>query len=643
MIGALTDHLWQSTLFVLAAALIAAALRKNGAHIRHAVWVAASVKFLVPFAVLMSVGGALPIFTPAPARGIAAAAATSELTTAVDRIVQPFSSDLFSSASSTVTRPATDWMPIVIAAAWVCGLVVIARMRLRGWRRIRAAVRASVPLPLNSPLPVRSSPGLLEPGVVGVWRPVLLVPAGIEHHLTPAQLQAVLEHEFCHVRRRDNFTSAIHMVVEAVFWFHPLVWWVGARMVDERERACDEQVLRVCGEPQTYAESILNVCKLYVESPLACVSGVTGSDLKRRIAAIMANRVGLPLNVARKVALTVAAMLAVAVPLVAGLLTAPLRQAAFAAGAASARQGGATFDLVSIKPCAGVSERAAPRPGSGVRGAGASSAQTSPGYVYWDCVTLAQLVVQAYADQDHPLLNNVARPPHSFQPKRVRGGPSWVEDDKFTIEAKASVDVTNPALEGRASRNLGMLPAAMSQAVRAMLEDRFQLKVRRATEQQDMYALKVGKGGLNKEKMRAPTQGDCVTIDEYMAADPESRGALMSRICGRIFSRIGGSDYSSFTLQRFATYLSTMMDLFVLDQTGVDGMFNFALELEPASADNVQGDGRTIRALEGLGLKVERTKGPAEYLLIESVQKPRPNAAANAGAPPARARGAAGR
>ena len=88
------------------------------------------------------------------------------------------------------------------------------------------------------------------------------------------------------------------MVVEAVFWFHPLVWWIGARMVEERERACDEYVLRALGEPQSYAESILNVCKLYVESPLACVSGVNGSDLKKRVAAIMVNRIGARLNLA---------------------------------------------------------------------------------------------------------------------------------------------------------------------------------------------------------------------------------------------------------------------------------------------------------------------------------------------------------
>ena len=72
------------------------------------------------------------------------------------------------------------------------------------------------------------------------------------------------------------------MFVEAVFWFHPLMRWIGERMVEERERACDEEVLRLGNEPRVYAEGILNVCKLYVESPLVCVSGVTGANLKRK-------------------------------------------------------------------------------------------------------------------------------------------------------------------------------------------------------------------------------------------------------------------------------------------------------------------------------------------------------------------------
>ncbi len=117
---------------------------------------------------------------------------------------------------------------------------------------------------------------------------------GISERLTPPQLDAVLAHELCHIRRRDNLLAAIHMLVEALFWFHPLVWWLGKKLVDERERACDEEVLRLGGEPHIYAEAIVNICKLYMESPLVCMSGVTGSDLKKRVEAILVNRLTLP-------------------------------------------------------------------------------------------------------------------------------------------------------------------------------------------------------------------------------------------------------------------------------------------------------------------------------------------------------------
>jgi beta-lactamase regulating signal transducer with metallopeptidase domain len=93
--------------------------------------------------------------------------------------------------------------------------------------------------------------------------------------------------EMCHVRRRDNLTAANHMVVEAAFWFYPLVWWIRARLVEEREQACDEAVLQSGSDAEVYAEGILNVCKFYVESPLACVSGISGADLRKRVVRIM--------------------------------------------------------------------------------------------------------------------------------------------------------------------------------------------------------------------------------------------------------------------------------------------------------------------------------------------------------------------
>ena len=115
-------------------------------------------------------------------------------------------------------------------------------------------------------------------------------------------------------------SAAFQMFVETAFWFHPLVWWIGKRMVAERERACDEEVLRLGNEPNIYAESILRVCALYVEAPLRCVPGVTGADLKKRVQAIVARRAVADLSPARKAMLTVLGLACLTMPVLIGML-----------------------------------------------------------------------------------------------------------------------------------------------------------------------------------------------------------------------------------------------------------------------------------------------------------------------------------
>jgi bla regulator protein blaR1 len=322
MIAGFSNHLWQSTIFALAASLLAAALRRNGAHVRFWVWFAASSKFVVPFSLLTAIGHelgslfALTLGTPP---------AMPAVTAAMRQVAQPFPDRMLST-----TTVSGDGLTALLVFVWICGSVAIATTRLRQWRCIRALVRVSTPVTLpqigsEHGVVIRASRGLLEPGIVGLWRPVLLVPAGIERHLAPEQLESVLAHELCHVRRRDNVTAVIHMIVEAIFWFHPLVWWIGARLLEERERACDEHVLRRCGRPEAYARAILTVCKLYAESPLACVSGVTGSTVRKRIEDIMINRIGLRLNFTKKAVLVAAATIALGTPLVVGMTAATVR------------------------------------------------------------------------------------------------------------------------------------------------------------------------------------------------------------------------------------------------------------------------------------------------------------------------------
>jgi hypothetical protein len=179
-------------------------------------------------------------------------------------------------------------------------------------------------------MPVKASAALMEPGLVGFFRPVLVVPETLPERLTRTEIDAILAHEIGHLRRRDNLTAALHMVVEALFWFHPLVWWIGGRLIAERERACDEAVIEAGHDRAAYARSLVESCRLYLQSPLSCVAGASGSNLKDRVEAIMTAPPSLPLSPLRKSLLLAAGACAFATPVTAGLLTTPEGQKAVA-------------------------------------------------------------------------------------------------------------------------------------------------------------------------------------------------------------------------------------------------------------------------------------------------------------------------
>ena len=318
--AALVNHLWQSTIVFLLAWMLALMLRRQQARARYWVWMGASIKFLLPFSLLVAVGESLRLLVATPAE-------TPAFAVVMAQIAQPFpqappraiTAAVVSAAPVAVSHHG-DLLPLLLAAVWMCGVIVILLSWARGWWRIREAVRGATPMALLAAVPVLISPQRLEPGVFGVLRPVLLLPEGITERLTAAQLATILAHEVSHVRRHDNLTAAMHMLVEALFWFHPAVWLIRARLLEERERACDEAVLQSGNEARVYAESILSVCKLYAESPLVCMAGVTGSDLTRRIVRIMTGQVTRKLGAGRKLLLGMAAVVLAAVPMGSGFV-----------------------------------------------------------------------------------------------------------------------------------------------------------------------------------------------------------------------------------------------------------------------------------------------------------------------------------
>src|SRR5262249_47038319 len=142
------------------------------------------------------------------------AIAPAAFSRAVEQISQPFALQA-EAVPAVAAGPSWNPVPAVLFSVWLCGFAISAVVWFRWWRRCRAAVRIATPMDLNLPAPVMTSPGSLEPGVFGIRKPILLLPEGIGGRLTPEQLQSILAHELCHVRRRDNLTAAIHMMVES--------------------------------------------------------------------------------------------------------------------------------------------------------------------------------------------------------------------------------------------------------------------------------------------------------------------------------------------------------------------------------------------------------------------------------------------
>ena len=287
-----------------------------------------------------------------------------------------------------------------------------------------------------------SSNQAIEPGVFGIVRPVLMWPAGIEDRLSDEQIEAILAHELAHVRRRDNLAALIHMLVEAVFWFHPLVWWIGARLVDERERACDEDVVRLGTAPDVYAESILKTCQFYVESPLVCVAGVTGLRPEEASRAHHEKRWHVALSIARRIVLGTALVAAIAIPVAIGIVTSPRLAAQIVAPAADSP----TYEVVSIRPN--------DNPGGRMGGS------AGPGRLSMTGMPVRRLMTQAYEIHDSQII----------------GGPDWLGSQGFDINATTT---GTPSPEDR------------RMMTKTLLRDRFKLMFH--TEKRDLpiYALVV--------------------------------------------------------------------------------------------------------------------------------------------------------
>jgi TonB family protein len=267
----LLDQAVRATVVLVAACLAALVIRRASASARRFVWIAAAFCLL-----------ALPVLSrllpPIGARRVQAKPAAGTVMT-----VSPARTSTIPVAGQAPSSQ-TPWIPMLWAAGAlvVVGRFVVGMIRLawlkRGSRRIEPAGDVACLESTRVPMPM----------TCGVFWPVILLPADYRNW-SKDRLRLVLAHELIHVQQRDCLFQIVMQMACALYWFHPLVWIAAARLRIERERACDDGVLRLGIHGPEYAGHLLELVRTL--RPAATTSFAVAmahqSNLESRLVALL--------------------------------------------------------------------------------------------------------------------------------------------------------------------------------------------------------------------------------------------------------------------------------------------------------------------------------------------------------------------
>jgi GWxTD domain-containing protein len=195
----------------------------------------------------------------------------------------------YSNLTAAVPWFAPFWFAgvLLIYVRALAGCLLIQRLRRRGicspparWQSELS--RLSALLRLSRPVCLLESSFAEIPLLLGHFRPLILIPAGMLSGLPPSQIEAILLHELAHIRRHDYLLNALQRLVEGLFFYHPAIWWISSVIRTERENCCDDIVVGITANPREYAKT-LAALEQYRFSGRQPALAVTGGRLMNRI------------------------------------------------------------------------------------------------------------------------------------------------------------------------------------------------------------------------------------------------------------------------------------------------------------------------------------------------------------------------
>lgn len=257
-----TQWMVRSLALLAVAGLASLALRKAGAAVRHAVWIAAAAGMLMlPVLQLTAPELRVPVW-------IERAAPAS------DAVIEPLSLELPEGAVSTTVPPQPQPKPVnygaILLAVYLAGVALLLARQAASSAKLRRLVREAATVEPDSladaaqavgytgRLPeIRESSAVRVPFTCGAGEPVIILPADWREW-PPVKLFAVLAHETAHVTRRDWLTARLAAVNKAVNWWNPAAWWLERHLAAEAEEAVDEMALAAVGDVKQYASAVVD-------------------------------------------------------------------------------------------------------------------------------------------------------------------------------------------------------------------------------------------------------------------------------------------------------------------------------------------------------------------------------------------------
>lgn len=287
--SALVHSVWHVAILALLAALSLSMMRHRSATLRHAVgmgWLLAML--LVP----------MITFARSWKQPSIAQDGTSFL---------PISSTTTIASAVHVNSSWMDYLLVCTSQLWLLGVVLMFSLQLGGWAVVRRLERQTYidlspewqrkvetlrnALGIKRAVLIRLTRNFFSPFTAHMIRPVIWLPAALLSQLPMDQIEALLAHEMAHIRRLDWLWNGLQCVIESLLFFHPGMWWLSRRIRQEREHACDDLAVTVCGDAIALAEALTALQQQRQTAPRFALAA-TGGSLMKRITHLLPEQAG---------------------------------------------------------------------------------------------------------------------------------------------------------------------------------------------------------------------------------------------------------------------------------------------------------------------------------------------------------------